>query len=829
VITNLRPQCPEQQGHAGIRGCGFHDGASGVSTIVSIGGDGEHGSMRGTTATGLWSRTDLRARWRSFALLGVLAGLTAGLATAAFDGASRTETALSRLEERNNASDAVVFASQNAIVAPSWEALAQRPEVEKIARWTLVFGQTNGTDDVLFVPSDGVFLNEVDRPIVVAGRMFDPKSPTEMVVTDDLNSLGHAVGVGDLVHFDAYATTDETGPPGASVDFTVVGVIHSSMSFEFTGGEYISPAFLEVYGAQIETAENAMVKLRNGPADVAALRRDASTDVIAGVPVLDLHATARRVTATTDVERTMLLLMAAIIALAGLTFVGQAVARSANTVGADASTLRAMGMTRRQLTIAALIPHLLTAFVATAIAVSTAAIASRWFPVGLAARVDPDRGIRVAPGSLALAVLATITLIVLIAAVAGWLATGSDARARSYRPSWFAQRGLVSPLTVGIGVRLALESGRGGRGSSRSALVGAVAAVAGIVAIVTLNHGLTESLSHPEVAGVAWDASVVPNKDAISGTSGVDTAVVDAVAAQPGIAEIGTIGRVVTNIGEVGVPTFTAIDHGSSPPVQLVSLEGRVPRNDSEIVLGPSTARDLGVRIGATVELGDGAPATVVGLGLFPSDVHAQFDEGALVYNDRWFALANPGGEPNDGIDFLVAVRFADRRDVEAQVAALGESLGNTAQYVVPPERPQELSNLHNVQRLPMVLSIVLAALGVAAVGHALYSSVRRRNKDFAIMRALGITRRGTRVILAAQGTTVAIVGLLFGVPLGLLAGRAGWQAITDRVPLTFRSPVTVAAIGFVVPAAIIVANALAVLPGRRAARVDPAVVLRSE
>ena len=100
--------------------------------------------------------------------------------------------------------------------------------------------------------------------------------------------------------------------------------------------------------------------MRDGAADIGALRRDVNTDVAEGVPVLDLNVTGRRVTATTDVEAAMLRLLAAIVALAGVGFVGQALARSAATIGADAPTLRALGMSRRELVVAALRPHLLT-------------------------------------------------------------------------------------------------------------------------------------------------------------------------------------------------------------------------------------------------------------------------------------------------------------------------------------------------------------------------------------------------------------------------------------------------------------------------------------
>ncbi len=50
--------------------------------------------MAGLSPGRLWSWSDLRARTVALVVLGVLTGLTIGLATAAFDGATRTGSAL---------------------------------------------------------------------------------------------------------------------------------------------------------------------------------------------------------------------------------------------------------------------------------------------------------------------------------------------------------------------------------------------------------------------------------------------------------------------------------------------------------------------------------------------------------------------------------------------------------------------------------------------------------------------------------------------------------------------------------------------------------------
>jgi hypothetical protein len=304
--------------------------------------------------------------------------------------------------------------------------------------------------------------------------------------------------------------------------------------------------------------------------------------------------------------------------------------------------------------------------------------------------------------------------------------------------------------------------------------------------------------------------------------------VLDAIRAERGVAAVSTLVRATIDVGEVGVPTFAVEPDGRGPSVELVTLSGRRPLSPGEVELGPATAHDLGVGIGGDVTLAAGRTLRIVGLGLFPSDVHAQFDEGAWVLPEDWTGLAQ------DQIDAgaageIIAVRFADRDHLDAQIDALRGRLGDQVGFVGPVERPDELVNLHHVRSLPAVLATFLALVGLAAVAYSLFSSIRRRRRDFAVMSALGVTRRGARLVVVAQAAVVVVVGILVGVPVGLVAGRSGWRAIAERVPLVFRSPLEPATVALVVLAAVGAALVLAVLPARRAARTRAATVLRAE
>ena len=97
------------------------------------------------------------------------------------------------------------------------------------------------------------------------------------------------------------------------------------------------------------------------------------------------------------------------------------------------------------------------------------------------------------------------------------------------------------------------------------------------------------------------------------------------------------------------------------------------------------------------------------------------------------------------------------------------------------------------------------------------------------MLRSLGFTRPQSRLAIAWQATLIAVAGIVIGVPLGIVAGRLVWRSLADSFPVVYVPPIAIAAIVLVVPAAVAVANLLAALPARAAARIRPAEALRVE
>jgi ABC-type lipoprotein release transport system permease subunit len=790
-----------------------------------------HGGAR---AAAFWARRDARRRWRSLVLLGVLVGLTAGFALSAWAGARRTDTALERLRVQTNAADAIAFPSQVGVSYPHWARLKARPEVKTVAVWDLLFGDYDHEPSLMFGSSDGTYLGKVDKPVVVKGRMLNPRSPNEVVVDENAVNQVPPVGGTFTYRFYAHNQVDETGPPlGPTLTMRVVGVVRELPEFVFVseGQVLVSPGLMARYGSQIAVSENADIVLRHGEAGMGKLRHDVNKYIARGSPVLDAHATARRVNTTLDVETAALLLLAVALLVGGGILVAQVLGRSASTIADDARTLRALGMSRDHLGLATGLSHLIPALVAAPVAFGVALLASPHFPVGLGRRIDPDVGYHV---DWAIIGPGLAVLVVLVLAVSVLIGRGPrDGRLRRLSPA--TSVGVVrrwAPVAIGLGTRMAFEAGQGRRRIPvLPALFAAVVAVTGVVASLTIDRGITNALHHPQLAGVTWDASVTPANGAQTGRN-VSPELARRVTETKGVRAIAVVDRDVINVGNVGAPVFAVrpIAGASATPITFTLIAGRAPRGRGEAAVGPATAKDLHVGIGDTVSVGAShTRVRIVGEALFPSDVHSEFDEGLWLAPRQFDALIptiGPSGSVSDGR--VVAVRFAPGVSSDEGIARLQSALGPLTTDIEPSDVPDELENLRNVHTLPEVLAGFLGLIAVAALGSVLLSCARRRSHEFAVLRSLGMTRGNVRTVLLSQGTAIGLFGLVIGIPLGIAVGRLGWQSIAARVPLSDVPPLSLVTL-LIIPVFLIAANILALWPGQVAVSHNPAEQLRVE
>src|SRR5438552_5020571 len=303
---------------------------------------------------------------------------------------------------------------------------------------------------------------------------------------------------------------------GPTVRARIVGVGDSAIDQVFTPDEpsyFPSGGFLTRH-PEVPRAANLVVRLKPGTNVTRFHRQAAAVMNLPDIPVRDLAEDRKRLTHSTDLERTALLLFAAAVVLAGVVLVGQALTRTVYSMAEPVGALRALGFTRPDMVRGLVSPMVITAVTASVVAIGSAVALSARFPVGLARRLEPDHGVHADLGVLASGAAALVLLVV----AAATLAASRAARAVERAPAPGVGSPLLRavrrarPLPVAIGAGLALEPGRGDRSLPvRPAIAGAVAGIIGIVGALGLVHGIDDALSQPRRSGQVWDATVWPD------------------------------------------------------------------------------------------------------------------------------------------------------------------------------------------------------------------------------------------------------------------------------------------------------------------------------
>ena len=155
---------------------------------------------------------------------------------------------------------------------------------------------------------------------------------------------------------------------------------------------------------------------------------------------------------------------------------------------------------------------------------------------------------------------------------------------------------------------------------------------------------------------------------------------------------------------------------------------------------------------------------------------------------------------------------------------------GGTEEFrVVGVQRPADVVDLERVRTTPVVLAGLLALLGAATVAHALVTTIRRRRRELAMLKTLGFTRRQVSASIAWQASTIAVVAVVVGVPLGVAVGRTLWAVLARSIGVVAEPSVAWLAVALALPVLVLGANAVAAVPAWVAGRTRPATVLRSE
>lgn len=825
--------------------------------------------MRGRVLQAPWYRfrATFSVRSGGYLTIVVLVGLLGGLSLGTIAAARRTESSFPAFLASTNPSNLSVFTATGAenLLAH----LRYVRGVEGADDLNALPLRSNGaadvgpaTSQVFTLGSDGLFFHE-DRVTAIEGRLANPNRANEAVVTPEAAQL-LGLHIGQIVSIGFYGD-DQTSLPGfgtAAVQPTkranlrVVGIVESNSDVVQDDAQKSISALLLVTPTLTKQLVHCCssglsefgLQLQHGRADVSTVETEFERALPpeSGFYLVNPSVIETEAQQAIKPEAIALGVFGGICGLAVLLIAAQIIGRQRRLLIDELGTLRALGARPSVLVGDGLIGVLGGIVIGSLLAGGVAIALSPLGPIGPVRPVDPSSGVAFDWTVLSLGMAGLVITLSAFAIGNSFLTSrrldDTIRRPSHERPSAVATTAARAglPESAVIGVRFALEPGVGRNSVPvRSAIVGAALAVMVVIATVTFGASLNTLVSHPALYGWNWNYELespegggyIPAHRATQLLSHDPD-----VAAWTGVYfdSLRVDGQTVPIIGETPPSPV-------GPPLE----SGHSLQSDNQIVLGATTLGDLHKRVGDTVLAGYGTSPTetklrIVGTATMPAvgpglGLHLSMGTGAVV-SDLFIpaGVRNPTSGPSGPNAYFVRLKkgadpSAALHSLQRIDTVLDADPNAAPMSVLSAQRPAEIVNYRTMGSTPALLGIGLALGAVIALGLTLIASVRRRRRNLAVLRTLGFTGRQLGSIVAWQSTVAVGIGTVVGVPLGIILGRFLWDLFANEIDAVPAPSVPVTSVVIIVVGGLVLANIVAAIPGRLAARTPTALLLRAE
>ncbi len=787
-----------------------------------------NGFTDGVRAVAYRLRCVFRERWLATVGLCVVVAAVTGVVLAFAAGAERTATVADRYTSANAVGfDGTIYQNDG---RPRTAEVATLPGTASAYSITFVFGvmfRTGSTEGINSTDFSGSYLATGVR--LVAGRDVSPTVPGEFVASRSFIDVNHA-HIGDTFTLETLSQqqADATGydtqeaPAGPSVSAVLVGVVDGPADLDNPApAAFFSPALLNDPRVGIKVTI-MVVGFRPG-VDLDAFRTQ--LDTLPGSTALSLDKAVLVSPALRKAAKAQALglwALAAVAAVAAVAVLGQLITRHVRLSDADRNRLLSIGYGDRQMAWESMGRAAVPVVSGTVIGLGLAWLLSGIFPTGFARRLEPHVGLRVDAGVL---LLGSVTFIVTLLActLAALLMSRSASRRDSSTPLRLeAVATRAGSATASTGLRFAFGHRDQDAGSTRTVVIGLALTVACLVGALTFASSLVRLVDQPARYGVNYDILL---------GSGADSIPDEVRAVLDSDADIGALmlyaeGQVRYGPATLRLVGMQALKGDIAPRVLL----GRLPVSQDEIALGRLAANALHAKVGGSVSLDGDTGAEqfhVTGLVIVPSiGLNDGIGQDGLV-TLAGLARLNPTAT-------VTAAAVGFRRDAPpgalqrlAQLTGAGAALSGDASTSATP--PAAIVNIDRISSIPFVLAALLAALALVTLGYAMVTAVHNRRRDIAILRSIGADRRWIARAVRWQASAFTMLPLVIGVPLGLIIGRIVFRSFADSIGTLNDASLPLLLVAGVVAGLMVIANVVASVPARRADRVAPALLLRSE
>ena len=133
------------------------------------------------------------------------------------------------------------------------------------------------------------------------------------------------------------------------------------------------------------------------------------------------------------------------------------------------------------------------------------------------------------------------------------------------------------------------------------------------------------------------------------------------------------------------------------------------------------------------------------------------------------------------------------------------------------------INDLLNMLYVLLGLSVIVSVFGIV---NTLVLTVFERTRELGMLRAVGMTRRQVRRMIRHESIVTSLIGAVLGITVGTFLALLVTRALKDQ-GIVFAVPFL--SLGTFVVAAIVVGLLAAILPARRAARLNVLRALQYE
>lgn len=222
-------------------------------------------------------------------------------------------------------------------------------------------------------------------------------------------------------------------------------------------------------------------------------------------------------------------------------------------------------------------------------------------------------------------------------------------------------------------------------------------------------------------------------------------------------------------------------------------VEGKMFDGPKTVVLDSSFARGLGVKVGDEVKLLTGGsrgikPAELSVVGLLTARASAAVQSGTIYMSidDAQKLFAKPGM-----IDAIHIV-LKQKADIEATMTNIAELLPTGLNVRVPESRSQRAEeNMVQTEQGLRLASALTLILALFIVLNTFLMNVAERRRQFAIMRAIGATKRQVMQLLMGEGLMLGVIGSAIGIVVGIGGAMLLSRAMSNLMQTDLRVSIT--------------------------------------